>query len=260
MNKLTMKSLHQQQQVFEKLRSRFGMPGEAGFNPKSARLKAPTAFPAGLLKSGLHECLGQGPGDWPSVLAFSLLGAGLSKDEGKPVFVLRLRNACQELGNLYGHGVHTFGLDAARIITVSVGGEKELLWAAEEIVASQAARAAILGLYAAEKLYGFNASRRLKLRTESSLAPIFVLRHYNQGGATAAHNRWRIARLPGFSEMKAPGSALFGKPRLSAFLERGPGPLFTLWEIDCHAPGDFGMAPLLAHGAPREAPRAYQAA
>jgi hypothetical protein len=29
-----MKSPHQQQ-VFEKLRSRFGMPGEAGFSPKS---------------------------------------------------------------------------------------------------------------------------------------------------------------------------------------------------------------------------------
>jgi hypothetical protein len=74
MNIITMKSLHQQQ-VFEKLRSRFGMPGEAGFSPKSNASAAPSAFPAALLKTGLHECLGQGPGDWPGVLAFALSAA-----------------------------------------------------------------------------------------------------------------------------------------------------------------------------------------
>ncbi|MGA7328075.1 MAG: hypothetical protein WBX25_27200 [Rhodomicrobium sp.] len=254
-----MKSLHQQQ-VFEKLRSRFGMPGEAGFNPKSAASSAPAAFPAGLLTSGLHECLGQGPGDWPSVLAFALLGASLSKDEGKPVFVLRLKNACQELGNLYGHGVRAVGLDAARIITVSVRTEKELLWAAEEVAASQAARAAILALGGHEKIYGFTASRRLKLRTESSPVSIFVVRHWGQGGATAAHTRWRIARLASLPELRTPGQALLGTPRLSAFLERGQGALFTQWEIDCHAPGCVGMAPLLADGASGTHSRAHQAA
>jgi protein ImuA len=256
MNNLTMKSLHQQQ-VFEKLRSRFGMPGEAGFSPKSAVTQGFPAFPAALLRSGLHECLGQGPGDWPSVLAFALSAASQAQEKGKPIFVLRLKNACQELGNLYGHGLHAFGLDAAQLITVSVKGEKELLWAAEEVAASQAASAAIVALGAQEKLYGFTASRRLKLRTENSPVTIFVLRHWGQGGATAAHSRWRIARLQSLPELKTPGSALLGKPRLSAFLERGQGTLFTSWEIGCHAPDRFGMVPLLADGAPREAARAH---
>jgi protein ImuA len=250
MNIITMKSLHQQQ-VFEKLRSRFGMPGGAGFSPNSTVSAAPSAFPAALLRSGLHECLGQGSGDFPSVLAFSLLAAGLSKDEGKPVFVLRLKNTCQELGNLYGHGVHALGLDVAQIITVSIKSEKELLWAAEEIAVSQTARAAIVALGGHEKIYGFTASRRLKLRTERSPTSIFVLRHWGQGGATAAHSRWRIARSPSLTELKkAPGTALLGRPQLSAFLERGPNALFTSWEIECHAPGCFGMAPLLADRAP----------
>jgi len=204
--------------------------------------------------------LGQGPGDWPSFLAFALSAASRVPEKGKPVFMLKLKNACQELGDVYGHGLHAFDLDAAQVITVSVKGEKELLWAAEEAVASQAAGAVIVALDARETLYGFTASRRLKLRTESAPAPVFVLRHWSQGGATAAHGRWRIARLPSFSELKTPGSALLGKPRLSAVLERGQGALFTPWEVDCHAPGRFGMAPLLADGAARTDPRSFQAA
>jgi protein ImuA len=254
-----MKSPHQQQ-VFEKLRSRFGMPGQAGFRPKSNASAAPSAFPAALLKTGLHECLGQGPGDWPSVLAFALSAVSQAHEEGKPIFMLRLKNARQELGTLYGHGLHAFGVDATEVITVSVKGEKELLWAAEEIAASQAARAAIVALGSSEKLYGFTASRRLKLRIESSPAPIFVLRHWGQGGATAAHSRWRIGRLQSSSELKTPGSALLGKPRLSAVLERGPGALFIPWGIDGHAADCFGMASLLADRAARTDPGAYQAA
>lgn len=259
MNIPTMKSLRQQQ-IFETLRSRFGMPGQAGFSPKSAVSPAPSAFPAALLTCGLHECLGQGPGDWPGVLAFALAAASQSVANGKPVFMLRLRNTRQELGDVYGHGLQAFGLDAARLITVSVRSEKDLLWAAEEIAASQAAQAVIVALDTQEKLYGFTASRRLKLRSESSPSPVFVLRHWGQGGATAAHSRWRIARLPSFADLTAPGSALLGKPRLSAFLERGQGALFTAWEIDCHAPDCLGMAPLLADGAARTDPRVFEAA
>jgi len=62
------------------------------------------------------------------------------------------------------------------------------------------------------------------------------------------------------SELKTPGPALLGKPRLSAVLERGPGALFIPWEIDCHAADCFGMASLLADGAARTDPGAYQAA
>jgi protein ImuA len=259
MNILTMKSLRQQQ-VFEKLRDRFGMPSQAGFSPKGAISAALSVLPTVQLKTGLHECLGQGPGDYPSVIAFALGAASLSKDDGKPIFLLRLKSTLQELGILYGHGLHAFGLDAGKLTTVTVKGEKELLWAAEEIVASQAAGSVIAALDAHEKLYGFTASRRLKLRTESSPTSIFVLRHRDQGGATAAHSRWRIARLPSVSELRTPGSVLLGKPRLSAFLERGASALFTSWEIECHAPGCFGMAPLLADGAARTPQRAYQAA
>jgi protein ImuA len=254
-----MNLLHRKE-IFEKLRSRFGMPDEAGFAPKSAASFRTSAFPAVMLKSGLHECLGQGAGDWASLLGFAFSAASLTEEKRKPVFALRLRNSLQELGEIYGHGLHSFGLDSAQLITVSAKSEKELLWAAEEIVASGAARAAILALDGKEKLYGFTASRRLKLRTETSAAPIFVLRHWSLGGATAAHARWRVTRLPSAVNLKVPGAGLVGVPRLKAQLERGDGGLLKEWEIDCHASHGFGMASLLADRAPRTERRSRQAA
>jgi protein ImuA len=246
-----------QQQIFEKLRSRFGIPaGEAGFGQKTG-LPGRSRFPETVLNSGLHECQGQGPGDWPSVMGFALLAAGRAPEKGKPVFMLTLRNSAQELGEFYGHGFGAFGLDAARLITIDVKAERDLLWAAEEVVASEAARAVIAVLDEKEKLYGFTASRRLKLRTEGASGAIFMVRHWSQEGATAAHTRWRIARLVSASDIKAPGSELLGTPRLIARLERchGAGP--SEWEIECHASHSFAMASLLADRAPRtvSAPR-----
>jgi protein ImuA len=246
-----MNSLHRQQ-VFEKLQSRLGVPARpGGFGAGKGAVAARSGFPEAILNSGLHECLGAGPGDWPSVMGFALLAAGRAPERAKPVFMLRLKNSFQELGEFYGHGFQTFGLDAARLITIAVKGEKELLWAAEEIVASQAARTVIAALGEKEKLYGFTASRRIKLRTEGESGAIFLLRHWSQGGTTAAHSRWRIARLGSAAEIKTPGSELLGLPRLSARLERCHGAPLSEWEIDCHASPGIAMASLLADRASR---------
>jgi hypothetical protein len=180
-----------------------------------------------------------------------------TRRKGRSRFLLRLKNGLQELGDVYGHGLHALGLDAAQLITIRVKAEKELLWAAEEIVSSQAARAVIAALDEKEKLYGFTASRRLKLRTEGQSGAIFVLRHWSQGGATAAHTRWRIARRASGEGIKTPRSELLGVPRLRACLERchAAGP--SEWEVDCHASPGFAMASPLEDGASRtgSAPR-----
>jgi protein ImuA len=240
-----------QQQIFEKLRNRFGVPaGQAGFGPRT-KVQGLSGFPETVLTSGLHECLGQGPGDWPSVMGFALLAASRTPEKGKPVFMLTLKNYAQELGEFYGHGFEALGLDAAQLITVGVKAEKDLLWAAEEVMASQAARAVIAVLDEKERVYGFTSSRRLKLRAEGVSGAIFVLRHWSQGGATAAHTRWRIARLASGADIRTPGSELLGAPRLIACLERchGGGP--SEWEIDCHASPRIAMVSLLADREPR---------
>src|SRR5258706_3772076 len=151
-----MNALHRQE-IFEKLRGRFGtQAGRGRVFAEPGVAKARSDFPEAMLQTGLHECLGQGSGDWPSVLGFALSAAGRgSLESGKPAFILRLNNNLQEFGQLYGFGFAAFGLDPGRVITVSVPREKELLWAAEEIVASHAAGAIIVELGAKEALYGF---------------------------------------------------------------------------------------------------------
>ncbi len=215
-----------------------------------------------MLRAGLHECLGEGPGDWPCTLGFALSAAKRSGDAAnlrsssaergsanKPLFILRLKAGLQEFGGLYGHGLAAFGLDAASAIAVTAASEKDLLWAAEEIAQSQAARAVIAALEPQEKLYGFPASLRLKLRAGKT--PVFLLRHWRQEGATAAHSRWRLARRPSPPEALAPGFMLPGPPRLCARLERGQGLPLSSWEMEYHAPDGFGLAALLADGAHR---------
>ncbi len=247
----------QQQQIFEKLRSRFGARKE-GFGPATGPSPMPSTFPDAILKTGLHECLGQGPGDWPSVLGFALSAAS-QQETRKPIFILSLKSTLQELGQLYGHGLTAFGLDAAQVIAVSVKAEKDLLWAAEEIVVS-AVGTVITTLDAKERLYSFTASRRLKLRTESTNTPVFVLRHWSQEGATSAHTRWRIARLPSTPEKKTPGTELLGTPRLCAVLERGQGWSSSRWEMAYHASDGFRVASLSANGASRTDSASRQAA
>src|ERR1700748_1649660 len=116
-----------QQLIFEKLRSRFGTAGKEGFERGGAGAPRPSAFPDAILKTGLHECLGQGPGDWPSVFGFALSAISRSLDGDAPIFILTLKNAAQELGEAYGHGLARFGVDAARVINVCATGEKDLL-------------------------------------------------------------------------------------------------------------------------------------
>jgi protein ImuA len=237
------------QRIFENLRSRFGTAGTEGSGPAAAPPGA-LLFPDSILEVGLHECLGQGPGDWPSALAFALSAAARSGGSNRTIFILNLKSSLQELGELYGHGLAGFGVDPAQVIPIGVKTEKDLLWAVEEIAASPTGTV-IAMLDAKEKLYGFTASRRLKLRAEGAGSLVVVLRHWSQEGATAAHTRWRIARGPGTPEVKIPGSTLVGAPRLVARLERGQGCPSSQWEMAYHASAGFRVAPLLADGAPR---------
>ncbi len=247
----------QRQETLEKLRRSLGTQAVTGcFAPKTGASSAAAVShsPETILHTGLHEFLGQGPGDWPGVLAFALSAAGRAvRDNGKPVFILSLANASQEWGRIYGHGFPIFGLDPARVIAVTVPHEKELLWATEEAATSRAAGAIITATGAKERLYGFPASRRLKLRAENSGGPVFVLRHWSQEGATAAVSRWRISRLPSIASIKTPGVQILGPPRLRAVMERCQGLPPTLWEMECYASRGFCVASPLENGTSRTA-------
>jgi hypothetical protein len=222
----------------------------------------PYRDPLRLLRNGFHELLGAGPGDETAALAFALtLAARASAQTGKSVCFCCAGSEGQERGLLYGHGFAGLGADPGRLLMVMAPGEKDLLWALEEAVTSGAFGAVAGVLPAGERLYGFAPSRRLKLRSHAKEMPLFLIRHWQGRGATAAHGRWRVGALPGLPEKGARNSVpLVGAPRLRLGLERMGGLPPQQWEIGLEAACDFHPASLLADGPAGKLQRRHQAA
>jgi protein ImuA len=166
-------------------------------------------------------------------MGLALAAAGQCENARNAVFCGTLASDSQESGIPYGAGLHVFGLDASRILLVEAASEKSLLWAAEEAAGCSGLAAAVIVLGTREKLYGFLASRRLKLRLEKSGVPLFVVRA-KAGEPTAATARWRVA-FARSDDLKAPGSSmpLLGLPRFRLRLERYAGLPPQCWEIEC---------------------------
>jgi protein ImuA len=209
----------------------------------NAGLFEPGRFDAGLLSHGLHELVSERPVDHAAALAFALAGAAwAAQTVGKPLLFLSFASEAQERGALHGAGLARLGIDPACMMTCAVAHEKDLLWAAEEGASCAALGAIVLTLASREKLYGFTASRRLKLRQEQSGVPVFVVRQ-QAGDATAATARWRIASASSEGERVIGASMpLLGAPRFHVRLERYAGLPPQDWEIECDASHGLRMA------------------
>jgi hypothetical protein len=131
---------------------------------------------------------------------------------------------------------------------VTATGEKDLLWTLEEALTSGAFSAVVGALGKEERLYAFPQSRRLKLRSAETATPLFLLRHWQSGGATAANGRWRVTALPSHSPGKHGDFRFPGPSRLQLRLERMASLPPQSWEIEFDATRDLHMAPLLEHG------------
>jgi protein ImuA len=206
-----------------------------------------------LLAEGFHELLCGGPGTETAALGFAVsLAADTTRETGRTICLCSLAADAQEHGALYGHGLGGFGLSPDKLLMVTAAKEKHLLWALEEALISNAFAVVIGTLGPAERLYGFPASRRLKLRTVESGTPLYLLRHHSRGGATAAHGRWRIAPAPSRGAGIHAGFELPGAPRLRLTLEKLGGFPPQQWEMEYGA-RDFRMATVLPDRADRAA-------
>lgn len=143
-------------------------------------LDSPRTEPAHLLAGGFHELIGASPGDETIALAFALSFAARTP---KNLCFCSAGGEAQERGDLYGHGLAALGIQPERMLMITAAKEKDLLWTLEEAVASVAFGAVVGSLGSTERLYGFAASRRLKLRAAASRTPLFLLRHRSNGGA-----------------------------------------------------------------------------
>jgi protein ImuA len=241
--------------------------------PASNFARLPSAFPAGRANhdrtptqnqsssAQFYEILSDSPGDEITAAAFTFfMGAQALGEAGKTLCFCGPGGQAQEFGQLYGHGLAGLGIEPDRMLMVAASSEKDLLWTLEEAVSSGAFGAVIGSLGAKERLYGFPASRRLKLRAAASQTPLFLLRHRLSGGATAAHGRWRVASMPSRSEGEHAGYQLLGPSRFRLILERMGGLRPQEWEMEIDAARDFDMAALLENRPSRKARRGWHQA
>jgi protein ImuA len=231
------------------------------FQRDGASSPLPARAPTQLLTSGFHELLGAAPGDEALALAFAFFLAGqATRQSGKSLCFCSSAGDAQEHGQLYGHGLAGLAIHPERLLMVAAGKEKDLLWTLEEAVASGAFGGVVGSLDARERLYGFAASRRLKLRAAANQTPLYLIRHRSNGGATAAQGRWTVSPLPSRFEGHHAGYALLGPPRLLLTLKRMGGLPPQSWEIGFDGASDIHMAAFLEDRSDRKTGRRRQAA
>jgi protein ImuA len=171
-----------------------------------------------------------------------------------PAFLVASRRALADLGRPYGHGLRQAGLAPERLVLVETRSDKDALWALEEVLASDARPAVVVGAVAAP--LGLTESRRLNLAAARHGTPLIVLgrpgQRGGQTGTSAAATRWRIAAAPALVEDQ--GRDPFGGlalPRWRIALERcrhgRPGEWLIEWD---HAAYCFRLAQGLADRAP----------
>lgn len=243
-----MPALQDKQSILQKLRQRVRCVETAGL---AQPLSAPCEWidPA-LFATGLHEMVGDTPADFAAAQAFALSATTQNGRTQRPLFFGTLARGSHERGTLYGAGLRHFGLDPGRVLLFEAPSEKALLWVAEEAANCPAFSGAIIVLSQREKLYGFTASRRLKLRQQRSGVPLFLVRSM-AGEPTAATTRWRIAFAPSQGLM-APGApaSLLGPPRFRVRLERYAGISPREWEVELDETHTLRVAAPVPHRPP----------
>lgn len=177
--------------------------------------------------SGLFEAFGRESREAGILTGFAqgLLAAFLTRADGDVLWV-QDRGFTREAGALYGPGLAQFGLDPARLLTVSADRAEEALWAMEEGLATEGI-AAVTGAFSAHLKADLTATRRLSLRAHRQKKPALLLRLGGSPPPTAAMTRARITPAP--SAVTDGYEKGVGRPVFRIFFDRAKG----------HSPTDF---------------------
>ena len=188
----------------------------------------------GLALGALHEILGDGPdeedGAAASGFAAGIAGRITSRIDGQGGIVLW----CLKQRDLYGPGLAGHGLDPARLVTVRVARDDDMLWVLEEALRCPSPLGGIAAAIGEIGRLPMVAGRRLQLAAERSGIPALLLRRWRTGaeaGAertrpSAAMTRWRVASLPSLPDPEEPG---IGHPRWRVELLRCRGAETAAW-------------------------------
>jgi protein ImuA len=194
----------------------------------------------GLVRGALHEIAPQVSADTAAAFGFlaALLTLPALSSERPVLFV----GGTADHGRVYGHGVHGFGLDPARLILVETKTDKQSLWAMEEAVRSRVPAAVAAPI---DKL-DLKTSQRLHLAAGEAGLPLLLLRPAKATQASAAATRWRV----GSAEAARDRFGLIARWRWNVSLERcrNGRPGEWLVEFD-HGAHRFSLAAPLADSA-----------
>ena len=219
-------------------------------------LKGPPSGPL-LGLAGVHEVLPDRPGHGSAIgFVVRCLAARLAADPRPVLWAVSGRDRAEE-GRLYGPGLAQAGLDPGRLITVLLRRDKDMLWVLEQALIS----GALAGVAGSVRDLALTPSRRLSLAADRTGTPLFLMRHWQASGATAAETRWQVAPLPSAPDpfdAQAPGRPIW---QLSLTRNRRGPP--TEWQVLCKGEKDdaedaLGLAATAGHGA--LAPGAWGAA
>ena len=193
--------------------------------------------------AGTHDLVGLGPveaafpnGIFPMGTVHELVCGNTEQATASGGFVTGLLSvlmqnggACLWIGlsgNLFPMAFSAFGVEADRVIFITLSKDKEVLWVMEEALKC-AGLAAVVG-----ELRGidFKQSRRLQLAVEQSHVTGFILRNESDKmGNTACAARWQIKPLPGEPVDGLPG---LGFPRWQVELLRVRNGQPGSWIVD----------------------------
>ena len=154
----------------------------------------------GLLQGATHEIMALTPRDLSAASGFALGLVGLLSPRNTPWVWIRQDAAGQELGEPYGPGLASYGLNPAKLLLVQVPNAKEALRAAEESLRCQSLNVVLLEPWGDPKQLDLTATRRFSLAAEESGVTLITLRSGGHSPLGSARTRWDISALPSRSE------------------------------------------------------------
>lgn len=153
--------------------------------------------PLTVRQGALHEIRLCDWRDAPAAHGLALAIAGkIAAATGKPSVWISTAHAINAVGRSYGCGLSFFGVNPAAFIAVFSRNAQEALWAAEEATGAAGVGAVVIEILKPHRRLDLTATRRLQLAAENSQALPILLRDGDDGEASAARVRWRIAAAP----------------------------------------------------------------
>ncbi len=154
----------------------------------------------GLMHGTTHDVMALTPRDLSAASGFALGLIGLLSPRDTPWVWIRQDAASRELGEPYGPGLASYGLNPAKLLLVRVPNAKEALRTAEEALRCQALSAVLLEPWGDPKQLDLTATRRLSLTAEESGVTLITLRSGGHSPLGSCRTRWEISASPSQSE------------------------------------------------------------